>query len=282
MLILEIFKSIILGIIQGITEWLPISSTGHMLIFNSFFPMDELQYGGGERFINLFVVLIQFGSMLAVVCLYFNKLNPFAKFRNFEHRRESFNLWKKVIIGTIPVVVVGFLFNDFLEKFFNGNLIVALTLIIYGIFFILIENSNGKFRFFNLNKLDYKTAIAIGLFQVLALIPGTSRSGATILGALMLGCVREVGAEFSFFLSIPAIAGASLLKTVSYVKHVGTVFLFNEIVVLLVGCFTAFVVSIFVISMFMKFIKKHNFKVFAYYRIILGLVVLALISLKVI
>lgn len=282
MLLLEVFKSIILGIIQGVTEWLPISSTGHMLIFNSIFPLDELQYVGGERFVNLFVVLIQFGSMLAVVFLFFNKLNPFSKFKSLEQRRFSVNLWKKVVVGTIPAVVIGLLFNDVLEKFFNGNLIVALTLIIYGIFFIVVENSSGGIKIFNLNKLDYKTAVFIGMFQVLALVPGTSRSGATILGALLLGCVREVGAEFSFFLAIPTIAGASLLKTVSYVKHVGAAFPMNEIVVLFVGSLTAFIVSIFVISSFMKFIKRHDFKVFAYYRIVLGVLVLALIGLKLI
>lgn len=282
MLIFEVFKSIVLGIIQGVTEWLPISSTGHMLIFNSLCPLDELQYGGGERFVNLFVVLIQFGSMLAVVFLFFNRLNPFSRFKNSEQRQFSFNLWKKVIIGTIPAVVVGFLFNSFIEQFLSGNLIIALTLIIYGIFFILVENSSDNFRVFNLNKLDYRTAFFVGLFQVLAFIPGTSRSGATILGALILGCVREVGAEFSFFLSIPTIAGASLLKTVSYIKHVGTGLMFNEVLILFIGCLSAFVVSVFVISAFMKFIKRHNFKVFAYYRIALGLLVLALIGLKLI
>ena len=282
MLIFEVFKSIILGIIQGITEWLPISSTGHMLIFNALCPLDELQYSGGERFVNLFVVLIQFGSMLAVIFLFFNKLNPFSRFKNQEQRRFAFSLWKKVFLATLPVAIIGILLNDVLEKFLSGNLIIALTLIIYGIFFIVIENSSGDFKIFNLNKLDYKTAVFIGLFQVLAIIPGTSRSGATILGALILGCVREVGAEFSFFLSIPTIAGASLFKIITYIKHVGAGLTFNEVLVLFVGCLTAFLVSIFVISLLMKFIKKHNFKIFAYYRIALGALVLALIGLQLI
>lgn len=278
----EIIKAVFLGIIQGVTEWLPISSTGHMIIFNSVFPLDENFYGSGSDFVNLFLVLIQFGSMLAILFLFFNKLNPFSKFKNDEQRMASFNLWKKVVVGSIPAVVVGLLFHKLIDKFFRGSLLVALMLIIYGVFFILIENSNMKFKFFNLNKLDYKTAFCIGLFQVLALVPGTSRSGATILGALILGCVREVGAEFSFFLSIPTIAGASLLETLSYIKHSSVGLAFNEIMVLAVGGLTAFFVSIFVISVFMKYIKTHSFKAFAHYRIVIGFVVLALMGLNII
>ncbi len=275
---LKFIESFLLGIIQGITEWLPISSTGHMLIFNSFFPKEF----NDTAFMNLFVVLIQFGSMLAVVFLFFNKLNPFSKFKNSAQKKASINLWKKVIVGSFPAAVVGFIFNDIIDQFFYGNLIIAITLIVYGVFFIIIENSNNKFQIFNLNKLDYKTAFLIGLFQVLALIPGTSRSGATILGALFLGCVREVGAEFSFFLSIPTIAGASLFKLISFLKHSGEGLVFSEIICLLIGCSTAFVVSVFIISFFMKFIKTHNFKVFAYYRIVLGLILLGLIGLNII
>lgn len=278
----EILKAIVFGIIQGVTEWLPISSTGHMIVFNSVFPLDESLYGCGPAFVNLFLVLIQFGSMMAVLVLFFSKLNPFSKIKTAQQRTLSFNLWKKVIVGSIPAALVGFLCNKFIEQFFRGSLIVAFMLIVYGVFFILIENSNLNFRVFNLKEINYKMAFGIGLFQVLSFIPGTSRSGATILGALILGCVREVGAEFSFFLSIPTIAGASFLKLVSYLKESAVGLAFNEIIVLFVGSLTAFIVSIFVISVFMKYIKTHNFKIFAKYRILLGVVVLILMSLSVI
>ncbi len=281
--VLELFKSFVLGIIQGITEWLPISSTGHMLIFNSFFPLNEAVYCGGSDFVKLFVIFIQFGSMLAVVFLFFNKLNPFSRLKSLEQKKFSVDLWKKVVFGTVPIVVVGLVCKKFVQKFFYGNFIIALMLIVYGIFFLLIENYNNSFKIFSLDKLSYRTAMGIGLFQVLAIIPGTSRSGATILGALFLGCVREVGAEFSFFLSIPAITGASLVELLSYFKDNGAAgLMFNEIVVLLVGCVTAFFVSIFVISFLIKYIKTHDFKVFAYYRIVVGILIFGLIGLNVI
>ncbi len=274
--ILEIFKVIMLGIIQGITEWLPISSTGHMLLFNSFFPLDINMYSGGQEFVDLFLTVIQLASILAVIFLFFKKLNPFSKSKSLKEQRATFSLWGKVIIGSIPVMIMGFAFKSSIHKYLYNGFVVALMLIVYGLLFIVVEcfRANGSGATISkLGQVNTQTAFLIGIFQALALIPGTSRSGATILGALLIGCSRSIGAEFSFFLAIPAMAGASVLEIVSYFKNHGLGFSANECVSLGIGFLISFVVSIFAISKFMKFIKTHNFRPFAWYRIILGIII---------
>ena len=259
-------KAVFYGIIQGITEWLPISSTGHMILAEQFIKLDV-----SKEFRSMFFVLIQLGSILAVIVLYFQKLNPFSKKLGKNHFRDTMTLWSKVVVGTIPAVVVGFFLEDFVDKYLSDNaIIVALMLIIYGVAFILIEKRNSKPTIKNFVQLDFKTALFIGMFQALALIPGTSRSGATILGAIMLGTSRYVAAEFSFFLAIPVMFGASTLKLV---KHF-SVLTGSNLGILLIGMIVAFVVSLFAIRFLMAYIKKHDFKSFGYYRIVLGIVVL--------
>ena len=199
----EILKSIFLGIIQGITEWLPISSTGHMILFNSFFPLNQDFYSGGKEFVELFLTVIQFASMLSIIFLFFKKLNIFSKRVTFSQRRSCLKLWQNIIFGSVPAAIIGFTFKDIIHKYFYNGFVVALMLVLYGVFFLLVENSCSKsFKINKLDRLDFKNVFLIGVFQTLALIPGTSRSGATILGALLLGCSRSVGAEFSFFLAI--------------------------------------------------------------------------------
>lgn len=261
---IEIFKAIVFGIVQGITEWLPVSSTGHMILLNQFMALNF-----SENFVNTFLVVVQLGSILAVVVLYFHKLNPFSPTKTEIEKKSTLSLWGKVIIAAIPGAIVGFLFDDVIDAVFYNWQTVATTLIIYGILFIILESINKKPSIKRFIELNYKTALFIGLFQVLALIPGTSRSGATILGAVFLGASRTVAAEFSFFLAIPMMFGASgykLLKT-------GFGFSSLEWIVLLTGMIVAFIVSIFAIKFLMNYIKKHDFKAFGYYRIILGIVV---------
>ncbi|MEA4874524.1 MAG: undecaprenyl-diphosphate phosphatase [Anaerorhabdus sp.] len=266
MIFIEIIKAIILGIIQGITEWLPISSTGHMIIVNELIPMQM-----STEFVNMFMVVIQFGSILAVLLLYFSKLNPFAKSKKDpEHFKNTMNLWYKVAIAAVPAAIIGFLFDDIIDKYLYNSVTVAITLIVYGFAFLWIESRKNKSTINSLGQLTYKTAAFIGIFQVLALIPGTSRSGATILGAVLLGCARPVAAEFSFFLAIPMMFGASLLKLLKLKVALD----FAGIMLLVVGMVTAFVVSIIAIKTFMSYVRKHDFKVFGYYRIILGVIVL--------
>lgn len=262
---IEIFKAIVFGIVQGITEWLPVSSTGHMILLNQFMALNF-----NENFVNTFLVVVQLGSILAVVVLYFHKLNPFSPTKTEIEKKSTLSLWGKVIIAAIPGAIVGFLFDDVIDAVFYNWQTVATTLIIYGILFIILESINKKPSIKRFIELNYKTALFIGLFQVLALIPGTSRSGATILGAVFLGASRTVAAEFSFFLAIPMMFGASgykLLKT-------GFGFSSLEWIVLLTGMIVAFIVSIFAIKFLMNYIKKHDFKAFGYYRIILGVVVM--------
>ena len=262
---IEIFKAIVFGIVQGITEWLPVSSTGHMILLNQFMALNF-----NENFVNTFLVVVQLGSILAVVVLYFHKLNPFSPTKTEIEKKSTLSLWGKVIIAAIPGAIVGFLFDDVIDAVFYNWQTVATTLIIYGILFIILESINKKPSIKRFIELNYKTALFIGLFQVLALIPGTSRSGATILGAVFLGASRTVAAEFSFFLAIPMMFGASgykLLKT-------GFEFSSLEWIVLLTGMIVAFIVSIFAIKFLMNYIKKHDFKAFGYYRIILGVVVM--------
>jgi len=265
--ILEILKVIIIGIVEGITEWLPISSTGHMIL------VDELiKLNASEEFKSMFMVVIQLGAILAVVVLYFRKLNPFSRGKSSKMRYLTIELWKKIIVACLPAAMLGVLIDDWLDAHLYNGFIVAMALIVYGVLFILIENSNKK-RVDSITKvysIDYQTALFIGAFQVLALIPGTSRSGATIIGGMILGASRSVAAEFSFFLSIPIMFGASLLKLVKFGFH----YSMAEIVYLLLGMIVAFLVSIFSISFLLSWIKKNDFKFFGYYRIVLGLIVL--------
>lgn len=268
MVFIEILKAIILGIIQGITEWLPISSTGHLILFDSLWPMTA-----PPEFFEVFKVVIQFGSILAVLVLFYEKLNPYASGKNRKEKRDAFNLWKKVIVGCLPIVIVGLPLDMILEDYLSGVYVIAAALILYGIAFIVIENMKISPTMDTLNSLTYKTAFYIGCFQVLAAIPGTSRSGATILGAVLLGCSRYVASEFSFFLAVPVMAGASGLKLLKYFLNYG-MFSAEEWLLLLIGTLVSYLVSMYAIRMLLSYIRKHDFKVFGVYRIILGMVVI--------
>lgn len=268
---LELLKAAFFGIVQGITEWLPISSTGHMILFEQFIHMNV-----SKDFWDMFLVVIQFGSILAVVLLYFHKLNPFSPKKSPVQKRDTWSLWGKVLVAVIPAAVIGLLFDDFITEKLYGYVTVAITLIVYGIAFIVVENMDRTKRptIRNFEQLDYKTALFIGVFQILALIPGTSRSGSTIIGATLLGCSRYVATEFSFFLAVPVMLGASLLKIVKFFIKTGIGFTGTEIGILLVGMIVAFVVSVFAIKFLMGYIRKHDFKAFGYYRIVLGIIVI--------
>jgi undecaprenyl-diphosphatase len=265
--IIEILKVIVLGIVEGFTEWLPISSTGHMILVDEIIHLNQ-----PSAFKNMFLVVIQLGAILAVLVLYFDKLNPFSVRKKPTQKQATLVLWSKIILACIPAAVIGFLVDDILDEYLMNGYVVAATLIIYGVLFIFIENRN-QYRSFEVQKvgdISYQTALWIGLFQLLALIPGTSRSGATILGAMILGCSRAASAEFSFFLGIPVMFGASLLKVVKY----GMNFTGSQIFYLILGMVVAFVVSIYSIKFLMGYIRQHDFKFFGYYRIVLGAVVL--------
>lgn len=266
MQIIEFLKVFILGIVQGITEWLPVSSTGHMILVNQFLPL-----AGEKSFVDVFMVVIQFGSILAVVTLYFHKLNPFSPKKTKKEKADTVSLWLKVLTAVVPAAIIGVLFEDKIDTLFFNAPTVAATLIIYGILFIIIESRHKKPTITTFEGLSYKTALLIGVFQILALIPGTSRSGSTILGAVLLGTSRYVAAEFSFFLAIPVMLGASLLKIVKY----GLAFSGMQWALLIFGMVVAYVVSVIAIKFLMKYIKKHDFKAFGYYRIVLGIIVIA-------
>lgn len=268
---LELLKAAFFGIVQGITEWLPISSTGHMILFEQFIHMNV-----SKDFWDMFLVVIQFGSILAVVLLYFHKLNPFSPRKSPVQKRDTWSLWGKVLVAVIPAAVIGLLFDDFITDKLYGYVTVAITLIVYGIAFIIVENMDRTKHptIRNFEQLDYKTALFIGVFQILALIPGTSRSGSTIIGATLLGCSRYVATEFSFFLAVPVMLGASLLKIVKFFVKTGIGFTGTEVGILLVGMIVAFVVSVFAIRFLMGYIRKHDFKAFGYYRIVLGIIVI--------
>lgn len=269
---IEIIKAIIIGIVQGITEWLPISSTGHMILFDEF-----LKLNVSPEFLEMFLVVIQFGSILAVVILFWKKIWPFTYDKGVHIEKDTFVMWFKIIIACIPAAVVGLLFDDYLNAWFYNPTTVAIMLILFGILFIVVENynKNKKPTINSLAEITYSVAFVIGLFQLIAAVfPGTSRSGATIIGALILGVSRVVAAEFTFFLAIPVMFGASLLKMVKFGLKTGFVMTGNEIAILLVGMIVALVVSIFVIKFLMSFIKKHDFKIFGWYRIALGIIVL--------
>ena len=273
---IEILKAIFIGIVQGITEWLPVSSTGHMIIANEFVRLDV-----SDACWNLFEVITQLGSIFAVVILFFDKLNPFSKKKSPELKKQTWTLWLKVIVAVLPAAIIGILFEDFLDKTFYKFVPVAVALIVYGILFIVIEriNKNRKMKYESVYDIDYPTALKIGCFQVLALIPGTSRSGSTILGASTVKVSREASAEFSFFLAIPVMLGASALKVLKFLLD-GYSLNATEIIVLLTGTLTAFVVSLVAIKFLMSFVKKHSFEGFGWYRIVLGaiLIIYALIK----
>lgn len=271
--LIEILKAVILGIIQGITEWLPISSTGHLILFDNIWPMTST-----PEFFEVFKVVIQFGSILAVLVLFFHKLNPFSPKKSASEKQETFALWKKVVVGCIPIVIAGLPLDMILEDYLSSVYVIAATLILYGIAFLVIENRKRQPKMETLEALTYQTAFFIGCFQVLAAIPGTSRSGATILGAVILGCSRYVASEFSFFLAIPVMAGASGLKLLKYFLKTG-MFPGSEWILLIIGTLVSFVVSVFAIRMLLSYIRKHDFKIFGVYRIILGLIVIVYFSL---
>lgn len=265
---IEIFKAIILGVIEGITEWLPVSSTGHMILVDEF-----LQLGMSDAFKEMFFVVIQLGAIMAVVILYWKKIFPFSFNKKPFIQNDIIIMWVKIVIACVPAAIVGIMWDDQINALFYNFQTVAIMLIVFGVLFIVVENNNkGKRpKVTNMNQLTYKMAIIIGLFQLIAAVfPGTSRSGATILGALLIGISREIAAEFTFFLAIPVMFGASLLKLVKF----GFAFTSFELVVLLVGTFVSFVVSVWAIKFLMGYIKKHDFKVFGWYRIILGVILL--------
>lgn len=266
----EIFKVLILGFVEGITEWLPISSTGHLILVDEF-----IKLNASDAFKEMFNVVVQLGAIMAVVVLYFQKLNPFSPKKSKEQKIHTIQLWMKVVVACLPAAVLGILFDDWMEEHFHNYIVVAIMLIVYGILFIWVENWNKKTQpsVTKLSTLSYKTALFIGLFQVLSLIPGTSRSGATILGALLLGVSRYVAAEFTFFLAIPVMIGASGIKLLKFFGE-GEGITGMEVAMLSVGCIVAFVVSVIAIKFLMGYIKKNDFKVFGYYRIVLGILVL--------
>lgn len=268
--LMELLKVIFLGIVEGITEWLPISSTGHMLLVDQF-----LQLNASEAFKEMFFVVIQLGAILAVILLFWNKMFPF-QWRNKNHpvvKRETFSLWFKVVVACIPGTIVTLLFDDYIEAHLHTPVVISAALIFYGVAFILIENWNRSRTpaVRSLEGISYGTALAIGCFQVLSIIPGTSRSGATIIGALLIGVSRVAAAEFTFFMAVPVMVGLSAIKIFKF----GFAFTGTELIMLLLGMAVAFAVSVLVIKFLMAFIKKHDFKVFGWYRIVLGALVLA-------
>ena len=264
---LEILKAIIFGIVEGITEWLPVSSTGHLIL------MDELlKLKQGEAFFEMFQVVIQLGAIMAVVVIYFHKLNPFSPRKTSKQQMMTLQLWVKVLIGCLPAGIVGLLFNDVIDEYLYHWYVVAAMLIVYGVLFIVVENRQKGIepKVTRISQLTLPMLLIIGVFQMLAMIPGTSRSGATIVGALLLGVSRSVAAEFTFFLAIPVMFGASGLKLFKFGFHYTPM----QVVILLVGVVVSFLVSIVAIKFLMKYIKKHDFKVFGYYRIVLGVIVI--------
>ena len=279
MIIIELLKTVLLGIVQGITEWLPISSTGHMILVDAFLPLtvytDPIV---NKEFVDMFMVVIQFGSILAVLLLYFNKLNPFSTSKSAEQKKGTWVLWSKVLVAAIPAAIVGLLFDDVIDALLYNPLTVAITLFVYGVLFIIIEKTKKKPTIKNLDDLDYLTALKIGGFQMLALIPGTSRSGSTILGASIVGCSRKVASEFSFFLAIPMMFGASLLRIIKLKMSLDLI----GIVILLLGMVVAFFVSLVAIKSLLKYIRKHDFTAFGYYRIVLAIIIFICLIFKVI
>lgn len=274
---IEILKSIIFGIVEGITEWLPISSTGHLILLDEFIPLNV-----SDAFKEMFEVVIQLGAILAVIVLFFSKLNPFDKKKTEKQKISTWHLWYTVVVAVIPSAVIGLLFDDWLDEHLYNPYVVAVMLIVYGFAFIWIERMRHgkKPAIRSSNAIDTKTAIGIGLFQVLALIPGTSRSGATILGAMILGLSRTAAAEFSFFLAIPTMFGASALKLVKYFVRAEAPMTGQELAVLLVGFMVAFAMSLAAIRFLMNFVERHTFSAFGVYRIALGILVLLIFIVR--
>ncbi len=273
---MEILKAVLFGIVEGITEWLPVSSTGHLILLNELITLNVT-----PEFYEMFEVVIQLGAILAVVVLFFHKLWPFSRKKTPQENRDTWNLWFKVVVGVLPSAVLGLALDDWMDAHLYNYNVVSIALIVYGVLFILVERRNaGKAaRINDVHQIDYPTALLIGAFQCLSLIPGTSRSGSTILGAILLGVARPAGAEFSFFLAIPTMVGASGLKLVKYLAE-GMTPGANELAVLIVGCVVSFVVSLLVIRALMDYVRRHSFSAFGVYRIALGAVVLAFFLLR--
>ena len=283
--LIEIIYAVLAGIVQGITEWLPISSTGHLIILDILFNIDSLS----PDFVNMFDVVIQFGSILAIVVLYFHRLNPFAPSKSKAEKKSTWSLWAKILVAAVPAGVIGVALNDFLDETVfadpQRNFIIAAALIFYGILFIIIERTHRKklYRIESPEDIDYKTALGVGAFQVLALIPGTSRSGSTIIGSTLLGVSRTAAAEFSFFLAIPVMLGASLLKIAKFVVGaeggIASAFTAGEFIVLGVGTLVSFLVSLVAVRFLVNFVRRHSFESFGWYRIVLGIAVLVYFGL---
>ena len=274
---MELLKAVLFGIVEGVTEWLPISSTGHLILLNEFITLNV-----SDEFRSMFDVVIQLGAILAVIVLFFHKLNPFSPRKTEGEKKQTWQLWFKVIAAIIPSGIVGVLFDDWMEAHFHNATVVSIALIVYGVAFILVERRNarrvGEKTVEDVYAIDYKTALLIGCFQCLSLIPGTSRSGSTILGAILIGVGRSAGAEFSFFMAIPTMLGASAIKGLKFVLS-GVSATGTEIGVLIVGCVVSFVVSLLVIRGLMEYVRRHSFSAFGVYRIILGVVVLVYFAL---
>ena len=269
---IELLKAVLFGIVEGVTEWLPVSSTGHLILLNEFVTLQM-----SEEFNSMFDVVIQLGAILAVIVLFFHKLNPFAPSKSSLEKKQTWSLWFKVCAAIIPSGVLGVLFDDWMDANLHNGIVVSIALIVYGIAFILVERRNqGKYSkaISDVHDIGYKTAILIGVFQCLSLVPGTSRSGSTILGAILIGVGRAAGAEFSFFMAIPTMLGASAIKGLKFILS-GVQATGTEIGVLIVGCVVSFIVSLLVIRGLMEYVRKHSFSAFGVYRIILGIIVLA-------
>lgn len=274
---MELLKAVLFGIVEGVTEWLPISSTGHLILLNEFITLNV-----SDEFRSMFDVVIQLGAILAVIVLFFHKLNPFSPRKTEGEKKQTWQLWFKVIAAIIPSGIVGVLFDDWMEAHFHNATVVSIALIVYGVAFILVERRNarrvGGKTVEDVYAINYKTALLIGCFQCLSLIPGTSRSGSTILGAILIGVGRSAGAEFSFFMAIPTMLGASAIKGLKFLLS-GVAATGTEIGVLIVGCVVSFVVSLLVIRGLMEYVRRHSFSAFGVYRIILGVVVLVYFAL---
>ena len=274
---IEILKSILFGIVEGVTEWLPISSTGHLILLDEFITLNVT-----DQFKEMYDVVIQLGAILAVIVLFFHKLNPFSPKKNPDQKRRTWDLWFKVIVAILPSGILGVLFDDWMEEHLRGPIMVAIALIVYGFAFIFIERANAKKtpKIKSVYEIDYKYALLIGCFQALSLIPGTSRSGSTILGAILLGVARPAGAEFSFFMAIPTMLGASAIKLLKFFLETGFGMSGLEIGILLVGCVVSFVVSMVVIRSLMDYVRKRSFAAFGVYRVVLGSVVIIYFVIK--
>ena len=268
---IEFLKAVLFGIVEGITEWLPVSSTGHLILLDEF-----LHLNISEAFYEMFQVVIQLGAILAVIVLFFHKLNPFSPKKDTLQKKDTWQLWLKVIVAVIPSAVIGVLLDDWMDEHLYNYIVVAIMLIVYGIAFLFVEkwNQRRSFRINTTSEIDYRTALLMGAFQCLSLIPGTSRSGATILGAIILGVARPAGAEFSFFMAIPTMLGASALKLLKFLMD-GAAATSTELMVLITGCVVSFIVSLIVIKGLMEYVRKHSFSIFGIYRIVLGIAVIA-------